>query len=173
VIGRSKNIGQKAAEEIIQLQDLLRGYRKTVHDLEDTLATGSSDDVDDILELSSGLADARQKVAHFTEVIQSKKKILGVDGRLNLQRLTTSPYIRQRVNALALKKRIRDRLRQRKFELERLERAYRQASNGKQLLHIVLPSVLIIVSIREQTPEPDTVSIEPKRAKHSSACQDL
>jgi hypothetical protein len=131
VTGRSKNLGQKAAEEIIQLQDLLKGYRTDVLKLEETLATGSSDDVDDILELSSSLADARQKVAHFTQVIQSKKKILGIDGRLSLQSLTTSAYLRQRVNALALKKRIRDRLRQRKFELERLERAYRQASSGE------------------------------------------
>ncbi|KII83461.1 hypothetical protein PLICRDRAFT_84861, partial [Plicaturopsis crispa FD-325 SS-3] len=37
------------------------------------------------------------------------------------------------MNARALKKRIRDRLRQRKFELERLEREYRNTVNEKNL----------------------------------------
>jgi hypothetical protein len=35
------------------------------------------------------------------------------------------------MNACALKARLRDRLRQRKFELERLERSYRITVNGK------------------------------------------
>jgi hypothetical protein len=35
------------------------------------------------------------------------------------------------MNARSLKHRIRDRLRQRKFELEKLERAYRHTVNGK------------------------------------------
>ena len=34
------------------------------------------------------------------------------------------------MNACALKARIRDHLRQRKFELERLERSYRKTVNG-------------------------------------------
>jgi len=41
------------------------------------------------------------------------------------------------MNALALKKRIRDQLRQRKFQHERLERAYRHTSGGTI---IVIPS---------------------------------
>ncbi|KIJ06019.1 hypothetical protein PAXINDRAFT_20761 [Paxillus involutus ATCC 200175] len=37
------------------------------------------------------------------------------------------------MNALAVKTRIRDRLRQRKFELERIERAYRQTVGDQRL----------------------------------------
>lgn len=59
-----------------------------------------------------------------------KKAALGVEARTLLTDISTSDYLRLRMNARALKQRIRDRLRHRKFELERLERAYRVTVNG-------------------------------------------
>jgi hypothetical protein len=50
---------------------------------------------------------------------------------MTLQKLKADIFLQIRMNARALKTRIRDRLRQRKFEIERLERSYRHAVNGK------------------------------------------
>lgn len=55
---------------------------------------------------------------------------LGVAESASLIRLKQSKFLQQRMNALALKHRMRDKLRQRKFENERLERAYRRTVNG-------------------------------------------
>lgn len=59
---------------------------------------------------------------------------LGVTESASLVRLKQSKFLQQRMNALALKHRMRDKLRQRKFENERLERAYRRTVNGMFLL---------------------------------------
>lgn len=52
------------------------------------------------------------------------------------------------MNALALKQRLRDRLRQRKFELEKLERSYRRTVNGTPIFHSS-PAFLLNHSITE------------------------
>ena len=62
-----------------------------------------------------------------------RKAKLSVDGRLNLTKLLDNEFLKLRMKALALKQRIRDRLRQRKFELENLERAYRKTVNHLKL----------------------------------------
>jgi len=56
-----------------------------------------------------------------------------VDGRLNLAKLMGNAFLKQRMNALALKQRLRERLRHRKFELENVERAYRNTVNHAKL----------------------------------------
>jgi hypothetical protein len=53
-----------------------------------------------------------------------------MEDKVNLEKMKKDIYLTVRLNALAIKTRIRDRLRQRKFELERLERSYRATVNG-------------------------------------------
>lgn len=60
-----------------------------------------------------------------------KFKSLGVADTAELQNMKQNKYLLARMNALALKQRLRDRLRQRKFEMERMERSYRSTMNGK------------------------------------------
>lgn len=62
---------------------------------------------------------------------------MGVEERVALDELRQSRYLRDRMNARALKTRIRDRLRQRKFELEKLECAYRHTVNGMKSYSII------------------------------------
>jgi hypothetical protein len=95
--------------------------------LEVTLATA---DVLDVGELSVQLQDAREHHACLTQGLRRKRAGLGVDEKTNLMQLQSDTFLRLRMNALALKQRIRDRLRQRKFEIEKLERSYRRSSNG-------------------------------------------
>jgi hypothetical protein len=90
----------------------------------------SSNQVDPDLETQ--LQDAKDLSERAYKQYREKWKILGVDGRLSLTRLREDPYLQLRMNAQILKRRIRERLRHRKFELERLERAYRCSSSGKR-----------------------------------------
>ncbi|KAG1819999.1 hypothetical protein EV424DRAFT_1472573 [Suillus variegatus] len=55
--------------------------------------------------------------------------------KVNLQKMKKDIYLTVRLNALAVKTCIRDHLRQRKFELERLERSYRATINAEHKLH--------------------------------------
>lgn len=81
-------------------------------------------------DIPSQLEAVRAQRDRIKDAIHRKKAALGVDSRTHLEAISGSEYLRLRMNARALKQRIRDRLRQRKFELERLERAYRQTVNG-------------------------------------------
>ncbi|KAG2123852.1 hypothetical protein DEU56DRAFT_917259 [Suillus clintonianus] len=60
---------------------------------------------------------------------------LGMEDKVNLEKMKKDTYLTVRLNALAIKTRIHDRLRQRKIELERLERSYRATVNAERKLH--------------------------------------
>jgi predicted nucleic acid-binding Zn-ribbon protein len=68
-------------------------------------------------------------------VIKKKHQNLGIDGRQSLIKLKNNKFLQLRVNALALKSQIHKRLRDRKFELDRLERAYRQTTSNENKLN--------------------------------------
>ncbi|KAG1845352.1 hypothetical protein F4604DRAFT_1884323 [Suillus subluteus] len=55
--------------------------------------------------------------------------------KVNLEKMKKDIYLTVHLNARAIKTRIRDRLRQQKFELERLERSYRATVNAERKLH--------------------------------------
>lgn len=85
----------------------------------------------DAADISVELEDARAHCTRISESLCRKKAALGVDQHANLMAISKSKFLHLRMNARALKRRIRDKLRQRKFELEKLERAYRHTINGK------------------------------------------
>ncbi|KAG2092939.1 uncharacterized protein F5147DRAFT_585710, partial [Suillus discolor] len=61
------------------------------------------------------------------------KTRLGISQRTCLDQLRRNIYLQVRLDAQALKMCIRERLRQRKFEIEKLEHSYRQAVNEHKL----------------------------------------
>ncbi|KAJ7632028.1 hypothetical protein B0H17DRAFT_1280950 [Mycena rosella] len=65
--------------------------------------------------------------------LRNKEAALGVSQRQALHTLATSQYLRLRMNARALKRRLRDRLRSRKFELDKVERSFRRLVNDQKL----------------------------------------
>jgi hypothetical protein len=85
----------------------------------------------DIVEMSLEIQELREDCTRMSETIRKKRAALGVGQRTALRRIQDHEFLQLRVNALALKTRIRDRLRQRKFEREPLERSYRHIRNGK------------------------------------------
>lgn len=92
--------------------------------------------VDDIVSFQLEIADAQAQHDKLQKSIQRHRAALGVDVSAQLSRLRGNRYLQMRMNALALKTRIRDRLRSRKFELERIERAFRQSAGGMQFFNV-------------------------------------
>ena len=133
--GRSKDIAKRAIEEILALRMTLSTHEETINVLEAKLEVGLNCDGVDITEFTMLLDEARLKASRIRTSLQCKQAALGVDAWLDLQQLMNNAFLRLRMNARALKQHIRDRLRQRKFELERLERAYRISTNGECMLY--------------------------------------
>ncbi|GBE80067.1 hypothetical protein SCP_0212700 [Sparassis crispa] len=129
---RSRDKGKKAIQTILALQKMLGAYNESVRLLELKLL-GDDDDIFSIEEVSLKLMEARSKVVNVKQALQRKKTALGVGERLQLSHLINNAFLRLRMNAHAVKQHIRDRLHQRKFELERLERSYRQTVNNNKL----------------------------------------
>ena len=127
--GQSKNAGRQEVEALVILENNLKDSQERVRWLEKQL-TKDATLVPDIIELDIELKDARGSCARLEASIRRKCAVLGVGQRTALQRIHNNVFLQHRVNARAVKTRIRDRLRQRKFELEPLERSYRQVVNG-------------------------------------------
>ncbi|KAG1896097.1 uncharacterized protein F5891DRAFT_1130422 [Suillus fuscotomentosus] len=75
--------------------------------------------------------------ASIRELEMQLHAALGTEDKVNLEKMKKDVYLMVHLNALAVKTRIRDRLRQRKFEFERLERSYRATINEPGILKLV------------------------------------
>ncbi|OJA11301.1 hypothetical protein AZE42_09658 [Rhizopogon vesiculosus] len=107
--GRSKYKAADAIAGILALEKTLESHQSIVRELKHQLISNS---VDDITTFNLQLNDARARCA---------------------KKLKKNVYLQVRMNAHALKIRLRNRLRQRKFELEKLERSYRNTVNELNL----------------------------------------
>jgi hypothetical protein len=117
-------------ESILALEQNMKTLRVEVGRMQSMLLDGC----DDAILVEMELQEVQQRVAEVEKRIRSKRRELGVEDELNLLRLKNNAFLRLQMNARALKSRLRERLRQRKFELEKLERSYRRTMNGKCLL---------------------------------------
>jgi hypothetical protein len=103
-----------------------------------------SNQVHDVESFEIKIADARSQHNNLLETLRRWQEGLGVTGHAKLVALRGgNVFLQVRMNALAVKTQIRDCLRQCKFELERIERAYRQTVGGKSLLACILPFYLL------------------------------
>lgn len=128
-IERSKKDSEKAIQEIMALKQLVEAYRSEEVHLQAELLV--MDGTTSVIETQEKLT-AAHKIRVETEArVKLLRDRLGVDGRLNLTRLINDKYLQRRMNARTLKMRILQRLRERKFELERLQHSYRNVLNGK------------------------------------------
>lgn len=80
------------------------------------------------------LETAKMSLRKVESNLTKKEQALGVKQRQEFRHLLNSPFLNKKMNARALKMRIRERLRSRKFELDRLERSYRKQRSGECLL---------------------------------------
>ncbi|KAG6903946.1 hypothetical protein DXG01_013727, partial [Tephrocybe rancida] len=96
----------------------------------DALIEDEATPMDEYIEAKADLESVRVRLQDLNTRIRNKQSVLGVTDRARLRNLMNNPFLTARMNALALKQRLRDRLRARKFEMERLERSFRKQVNA-------------------------------------------
>lgn len=106
-------------------------YQEEITRLDKMVVSGNYTDDLDIEQLQVQLASAKISLEQLQSSIKKKRDSLGVDGRASLAKLKDNKFLHLRMKASALKNRIRAHLRDRKFELERLERAYRHTTSNE------------------------------------------
>jgi hypothetical protein len=112
---------------VLALEKTLEAQDASIRELEMQL---HSSRVPNIVEFNMQLMDARTRRARTADILRRRRAALGIEEMSSLEKMKKDVYLTVRLNARAVKTRIRDRLRQRKFELERLERSYRTTVNG-------------------------------------------
>jgi hypothetical protein len=96
----------------------------------------------DVLDLLEQHQDAHATCLKLADLICQKWACLGINQHTILRNLKDSVFLQVQLNAHAVKTRVRDHLRQRKFELEQPEHSYRQVINGTYT-DTLYPCVLI------------------------------
>lgn len=130
----SRTSAQKALEDIISQVALKGTYTREINALEKKIAKGSSSSDQSPSELLHRRQETVSKREALEAAIEEKKRNLGIQGQSRLRSLLSNRFLQVRLNARALKQRIRARLISRKFELERFERAAYSSSSGEQSL---------------------------------------
>ena len=130
---QSPQLANKEIYDILALLENIDRYKGQIELYQNMLESGDYEEDLTSIEVQSLILDLEKQQTNARKSVANKKKNLSVDGRLNLQRLVDNEFLKKRMNALAVKQRIRDRLRNRKFELENLERSYRKTSNQLKL----------------------------------------
>ncbi|KAJ3716253.1 hypothetical protein DFJ43DRAFT_1006930 [Lentinula guzmanii] len=129
---QSPTAGKKAIQAAIQTQKARDIVAESVKRLEEITANPSAQPYD-IANAELELPSALLKLRKIGEDLRAKETKLGVDGMREYRHLASSPFVRDRMNARALKTRICQRLRARKFERDRLERSFRRQINKRKL----------------------------------------
>ncbi|KAJ3831549.1 hypothetical protein F5878DRAFT_654815 [Lentinula raphanica] len=130
---QSKTAGKTAIEEAMRLRKARDTLRDRISALEDVVSDVDSE-VYEIAEAEEKLPELRTKLASVQSRLSRQEQTLGVAGRAQYQHLANSPFIGLRMNAHALKIRLRKRLTSRKFERDRIERSFRcQQYNDRKI----------------------------------------
>jgi hypothetical protein len=132
--GQSKNKVDKEIGMILELEQLVKACAATISALKMHFVANR---ITDFASFGLNIADARAQYDKLSDMLLQRCAALGVSATAQLRQLCHSKYLQVRVNALAVKTWIRDQLRGRKFELERMENAYRQSAGGAGLLHFI------------------------------------
>ena len=130
---QSTNIANIAIKEILALYTAKQSFSAELGGLDDQLISGIYGDDMSVEDVLAAQKVMMKKQGVIDANIKTKEKRLGVKDQEDLNKLMGNKFLQLKLNARALKQRLRDCLRNHKFELERLERAYQQpSSNGKE-----------------------------------------
>ncbi|KAJ7204070.1 hypothetical protein GGX14DRAFT_368993 [Mycena pura] len=130
---RNKTRGQQAVNAVILLRAAIKTRQEHVKTLRNTFLEAVDGGDPDAVMHQVALEAAEEALASAEKLLRDKEKALGVQEHQALHKLVKSTYIRLRMNARALKRRLRDRLRARKFELDKVERSFRRLINDQKL----------------------------------------
>ncbi|KAG1876144.1 hypothetical protein C8R48DRAFT_745646 [Suillus tomentosus] len=127
---RSKTSNDEEISKILSVEKSLVELDRSLRRMEMQLCTGN---VDNLVDFNLRLIEERAHRSRLADTLSRWKTRLGISQRTRLDQLRRNVYLQIRLDAQALKTRIRERLRQRKFEIEKLERSYRQTVNEHKL----------------------------------------
>ncbi|KAJ7774176.1 hypothetical protein DFH07DRAFT_865935 [Mycena maculata] len=130
---QSKNRGQQAVNTVILLRVTVKARRQRLEDMRQRFLDAVDENDTDATVYEVQLAAATEALQKAEQKLRLKESALGVGEHQALKRLSTNHYIHLRMNARALKRRLRDRLRARKFELDKVERSFRRLVNKQKL----------------------------------------
>ncbi|KAJ6558869.1 hypothetical protein DFH09DRAFT_1485992 [Mycena vulgaris] len=130
---RTKTRGQQAVQAVIHLRAAVKTREVQVRELRQKFIDGVSDEDDHSALYETEWRAAQEALEKSLATLRRKEKALGVNEQQELQKLINSEYMRVRMNARALKLRLRQRLRARKFEMDVVERTYRRLLNDAKL----------------------------------------
>ncbi|RDB19557.1 hypothetical protein Hypma_013352 [Hypsizygus marmoreus] len=129
---RSRTQGKMAVEEAIRLCKTRDIHKRRVEELE-AIMLDPTTDADMFVDAEMHLDGARTALERASVNVLAKERALGVDSHAELLRLVNSPFIAARMNARAVKTRLREKLRARKFELDRLEHSFHKQVNDEKV----------------------------------------
>lgn len=125
-IGRSKLAARTAIEELAALQVQQQSLENLISILDNKGPDPSEDGIESIRRLDQHY----NRLQKLKAEIARRRKALGVDGRRNLSKLKYNAFIAKRMNARALKIRLRSKIQGRKFEIQRLKKAHHMAKES-------------------------------------------
>jgi len=138
-------LGKKAIKAILELMEYLRSLEKDIQSLDRRIGQVLGEDgMSELMEIREALSVKKDGV----EVqLQEKRGRLGLEDEEDLRKLMGNKYLEMLLKARAVKGRLRARLQNRKFEYERLEKAYHRASfNGNNLLYLSCIILILLYS---------------------------
>ncbi|KAG6914278.1 hypothetical protein DXG01_001310, partial [Tephrocybe rancida] len=126
------SIRKDAVKELLQLHKTQDGLKKWEHEY-DVLVEDEATPMDEYMEVKANLESVCLHLQELATRIQNKQSILGVTDHAQLKNLTNNPFLTARMNALALKQRLHDQLRARKFKMEHLECSFHKQVNASSI----------------------------------------
>ncbi|KAJ7070464.1 hypothetical protein B0H15DRAFT_957666 [Mycena belliarum] len=130
---RTKKKGQDAVNAVLLLRTSVKIRKAQVAELRQEFLDAVMDAEPDAPLRKIAFESASESLEKAQSELDRKEAALGVTERQSLNGLGSSQYLQLKMNARALKRRLRDRLRARKFELDRVERSFRRLVNEQKL----------------------------------------
>lgn len=143
LLGRSRDPAKKIIERILEQRKVVETYLKEENDLVSRLSKSTSS----AFEKQEALLVVQAKRRKLEDSISQSTHQLGVADAAELLQFTNNAFLHLCLNARSIKMRLRQRLRERKFELERLERCYRNALNG---MHIICDCLNVLIYLQTE-----------------------
>ncbi|KAK7454576.1 hypothetical protein VKT23_011328 [Stygiomarasmius scandens] len=156
-----RNAAKTTVQEALRLNEALDVLEQKIVDLESVIISKTAERYQTIAAYDD-LSKARQTRDDVRLKLTQKERSLGTSDRNDLRNLMNDPYITKRLNALALKMHVRQKLEARKFALSRLERCFRKQRSEQKLHDHTRDSV--------QRRDPSILALA---SKYNNLCDDI
>lgn len=121
-------LANKSIKAILALMEVSSGLGKEITSVSRKLTRNPSmDTLEDLVETRRNLTEEKNQI---DAQLESKHNALGVNQWHDLRTLINDKYLQARTKALAIKERLRAKVQGKKFEFERVDRAYSNTANG-------------------------------------------